>query len=166
MESGDLESELLALERSYVTGDGLKPATVGELKTVVFHAMTKQKKEYKGSLNLEAELKHIKSKERVKCDLVTQQNGQYKFIYQPVKRGKHELHLTINSKPVRGSPWETHVTPGAQSLNEPDKITPGLDRPRNATVNRKQQIVAVHNDGTCVSILTPQGVEIQSFGTN
>ena len=150
---------------SYVTGDGLKRASVGELKTVVFHAITKRKIEYKGSLNLEAELKHIKSKDRVQCDGVRQQNGQYKFIYQPVKRGKHELHLTINRKPVRHSPWAIHVTPAAESLNKPVKIIPGLDCPRNTIVNRKRQIVAVHNDGTCVSILTPQGVEIRSFGT-
>ena len=150
---------------SYVTGDGLQRASVGELKTVVFHAMTKRKIGYKGSLNLEAELKHIKSKDRVHCEAIRQHNGQHKIVYLPVKRGKHELHLNINRSPVQGSPFPINVTPGAQNLNKPVRIVPGLNRPRNITINRKRQIVAVHNDGTCVSVLTPQGAEILAFGT-
>ena len=163
METG--EDDPIALEESYVTGDGLESATVRELNTVVFHAMTRRNKEYKGSLNLEAELKHIKSKDRVQCQVVKQKNGQHRIIYRPVKRGKHKLHLTINRNPVRGSPWRVDVTPGAQSLNRPVRIVPGLNHPRNITINRKRQIVAVHNDGTRVSILTPQGAEILAFGT-
>ena len=155
----------MSLEESYTTGDGLNPASVGEQKTIVFHAMTRRKKEYKGSLNLEAELKHITSEYRIQCETVTQQNSLHKLIYLPVKRGKHELHLTVNGNPVQGSPWPIDVTPGALSMNKPVRVVPGLDRPRNTTINGKQQIVAVHNDGTSVSILTPQGEEIQTFGT-
>ena len=69
------DSAPFCLENSHTTGDGLKGATTGEQKTVVFHAMTTQNKEYKGKLNLKAELQHIKSKDRVQCKVVKQQNG-------------------------------------------------------------------------------------------
>ena len=78
----------LDLENSHTTGDGLKGATTGEQKTVVFHTMTRQNMKYKGKLNLKAELEYIKSKDRVKCEVVKQQKGQHKLIYRPVKRGK------------------------------------------------------------------------------
>ena len=68
-------STSISLENSHTTGDGLKGATTEEQKTVVFHAMTTQNKEYKGKLNLKAELQHIKSKDRVQCEVVKQQNG-------------------------------------------------------------------------------------------
>ena len=127
--------------------------------------MTKQNKEYKGKLNLKAELEHIKSKDRVQCEVVKQQNGQHKINYRPVKRGKHELHLTVNGNPVRGSPFPIAVTPSAQSLNKPVRVVRGLDRPRGTAINSKEQMIVVEGNGTCVSVLTPEGEKIRTFGT-
>ena len=143
----------------------MKGATTGEQKTVVFHAMTTQNKEYKDKLNLKAELEHIKSKDRVQCEVVKQQNGQHKINYRPVKRGKHELHLTVDGNPVRGSPFPIALTPLAQSLNKPVRVVPGLDRSRGTAINSKGQMIVVESDGTCVSVLTPEGEKIRTFGT-
>ena len=154
----------LALEESRIAGDGLKGASVGEQKCVIFHAKTAQSKEYKGHLDLKAELEHIQTKDCVQCEVVQQQNGQYKINYQPVKRGKHKLTLIADEYPVRGSPFPTAVTPSKYSISKPDRIVRGLDRPRNTTVNSKGQIIAVHGNGCCVSILTPEGEKIRTFG--
>ena len=153
----------VCLENSHTTGDGLKGATSGEQKTVVFHAMTTQNKEYKGKLNLKAELEHIKSKDRVQCEVVKQQNGQHKINYRPVKRGKHELHLTVDGNPVRGSPFPIAVTPSAQSLNKPVRVVRGLDYPRGTAINSKGQMIIA--EGVGVSVLTPEGEKIRTFGT-
>ena len=152
-----------SLDNSHTTGDGLKGAMTGEQKTVLFHANTIQNKEYKGKLNLKAELEHIKSKDRVQCEVVKQQNGQHKINYRPVKRGKHELHLTVDGNPVRGSPFPIAVTPSAQSLNKPVRVVRGLDNPRGTAINSKGQIIVVEG-GTCVSVLTPEGEKIRTFG--
>ena len=154
-----------SLENSHTTGDGLKGATTGERKTVVFHAMTTQNKEYEGKLNLKAELEHIKSKDRVQCEVVKQRNRQHKINYRPVKRGKHELHLTVDGNPVRGSPFAIAVTPSAQSLNKPVRVVQGLDCPRGTAINSKGQMIVVEGNGTCVSVLTPEGEKIRTFGT-
>ena len=154
-----------SLENSHTTGDGLKGATTGEQKTVVFHAMTRQNKKYKGKLNLKAELEHIKSKDRVQCEVVKQQNGQHEINYRPVKRGKHELHLTVYGNPVRGSPFPIAVTPSAQSLNKPVRVVQGLNNPRGTAINSKGQMIVVEGYGTCVSVLTPEGEKIRTFGT-
>ena len=157
------DSTPFCLENSHPTGDGLKGATIGEQKTVVFHALTTQNKEYKGKLNLKAELDHIKRESRVQCEVVKQQNGQHKINYQPVKRGKHELHLTVDGNPVRGSPIPIAVTPSAQSLNKPVRVVRGLDRPRGTAINSKGQMIVVEGNGTCVSVLTPDSEKIRTF---
>ena len=155
----------VCLENSHTTGDGLKGATTGKQKTVVFHAMTTQNKEYKDKLNLKTELEHIKSKDRVQCEVVKPQNGQHKINYRPVKRGKHELHLTVDGNPVRGSPFPIAVTPSAQSLNKPVRVVRGLNSPKGTAINSKGQMIVVEGDGTCVSVLTPEGEKIRTFGT-
>ena len=160
---GDKNS--FSLENSHTTGDRLRGATTGEQKTVVFHAITRRNKDYEGKLNLKAELEHIKSKDRVQREVVKQQNGQHKINYRPVKRGKHELHLTVNGNPVRGSPFPIAITPSAQSLNKPVRVVRGLDRPKGTTINSKGQMIVVEGNGTCVSVLTPEGEKIRTFGT-
>ena len=157
------EGDPIALEESHTIGDGLNGATTGEQKTVVFHAMTGQKKEYRGRLNLEAELEHTKSKNKVQCVVIQLQNGQHKINYQPVKRGKHELHLTVDGNPVRGSPFPIAVTPSAQSLSKPFRVIQGLDFPRGTAINSKGQIIVVKENGTHVSLLTPEGEIIHEF---
>ena len=155
----------ICLENSHTTGDGMKCASSGEQTSVVFYAMTKQNKEYKGDLNLKAELEHIKSKDRVQCEVVKQQNGQHKINYRPVKRGKHDLHLSINENPVRGSPFPIAVTPSAKSLKKPVKIVQGLNSPRGTAINSKREVIVVESNGTCVSVLTPEGEKIRTFGS-
>ena len=121
----------------------MKGTRIGEWKTVLFHARTTKNKKYNGELNLKAELEHIKSKDRVQCEVVKQQNGQHKINYRPVKRGKHELHLTVDGNPVRGSPFPIAVTPSAQSLNKPVRVVQGLDRPKGTAINSKGQMIVV-----------------------
>ena len=155
-----VEKQSASPRDSYIKGDWVKDATIGEQKNVVFQAMTSQNKEYEGKLNLKAELKHIKSKDRVQCEVVKQQNGQHKINYRPVKRGKHELRLTIDGDPVQGSPFPITVT-----IATPMKVIPNLGSPRGTAVNSKGQTVVLEASGSCVSVLTPEGEKIRTFGT-
>ena len=159
-----IEKISFSLENSHTTGDGLKGTRIGEWKTVLFHARTTKNKKYNGELNLKAELEHIKSKDRVQCEVVNQQNSQHKINYRPVKRGKHELHLTVDENLVRGSPFPIAVTPSAQSLNKPVRVVRGMDCPRGTAINSKGQTIVVESNGTCVSVLTPEGEKIRTFG--
>ena len=161
-----VEGEPISLENSYITEDGLEGAAlVGEQKSIEFHARTKTNKQHKGKLDLTAELVHTKSTDRVRCEVVKQRNGTHKISYQPAKRGKHELHLTIKGHPVRGSPYPITVTPSPQSLRKPVRVVGGLNKPTGTAINSKEQIMVAENGGNCISILTPQGEKIHTFGT-
>ncbi len=153
---------LFSLENSHTTGDGLKGSTTGETKTVSFQAMTKNNKKSNGKLDLKAELVYIVSKDRLKCEVSEQQLGQHKIIYCPMKRGKHELHITVNGDAVRGSPFPIVVAPSPQSFIKPSRVVRGVNNPLSTVFNSKGQLVVV--EGTTVSVLTPEGEKILTFG--
>ena len=153
-----------SLENSHTTEDGLKGATTGETKTVSFQAMTKSNKKFKNKLNLKAELVHIMGKDRLKCEVMEQQHGQHKINYHPMKRGKHELHITVNGDAVRGSPFPIAVAPSPQSFIKPSRVVRGLNKPRGTVSNSKGQLVVVESGGATVSVLTPKGQKIRTFG--
>ena len=146
-----VEGELISLENSYVTEDGLEGAVkVGEQKSIKFHARTKTNKQHKEELDLTVELVHTKSTDRVRCEVVKQRNGTHKINYQPAKRGKHELHLTIKGHPVRGSPYPITVTPSPQSLHKPVRVVGGLNKPTGQVSTAKDRWLSL-NMGVIVS---------------
>ncbi len=153
-----------SLENSHTTGDGLKGATTGETKSVSFQAMTKKNKKFNGKLDLKAELVHIVNKDRLKCEVMEQQHGQHKIDYRPMKRGKHELHITVNGDAVRGSSFPIAVAPSPQSFVKPSRVVRGVNKPRGTVSNGKGQLVVVERSGTTVSVLTPEGEKIRTFG--
>lgn len=143
--------------------EGLKGATTGEYMTVTFQAMTKHNKEYvEHKESITAELVHTRTNNRMDCEVTLLQDGQYSIEYQPVKRGKHELHLTVNGSPVEGSPFPVLVHPSPQSLSKPVRSIPSPKLPRSTAVNSQGNIV-VANEGF-VSVLTPDGGKTQHLG--
>ena len=153
-----------SLENSHTTGDGLKGAKTGETKTVSFQAKTKSNRNVKCKLDLKAELVRIESKDKLKCEVIKKQHGQHKINYRPMKRGKHELHITVNMDTVRGSPFPIAVAPSPQSFVKPSRVVRGVNNPRGTVFNSKGQLDVVESGGATVSVLTPEGEKIRTFG--
>ena len=153
-----------SVENSYTTGNGSKYATIGEQATVELHAMTRRNKICDKKLNITAELVHTKSRATIECE-VKQENGRHKFTYQPARRGKHNLHIIINEKHIRGSPYPIAITSSPQSLRKPVRVVRGLNGPRGTTTNSKGQIVVAELNANSISVLTPEGEKIRTFGT-
>ena len=163
-EFGEVVSGPLSAENSYTTGNGSKYATIGEQTSVELHAMTRRNKRHAKKLNLTAELVHTKSRATIECE-VKEENGQHTINYQPAKRGKHSLHIRINGEHIRGSPYPIAITPSPQSLLKPIRVVSGLtNRSFGTTTNSKGQIVVVETNGHCISVLTPEGEKIRTFG--
>ena len=163
-EFGEVIRDPVSVENSYTTGNGSKYATTGEQATVEVHVMTRRNKKCDKKLNITAELVHTKSRATIECE-VKQENGQHKITYQPARRGKHNLHIRINEKHIRGSPYPIAITPSPQSLRKPVRVVRGLNGPYSTTTNSKGQIVVVEQKNNCISVLTPEGEKIRTFGT-
>ncbi len=157
----DYGENKLSLENSKTTGDGLKHSTINQAKTVHFEPMTQANMKFKGQLDVKAEFVYTKIHQKLKCDVIVKQNGRHEISYCSVYRGKHELHISVNEVPVRGSPFPITVT----GLTEkPVRVIRGLNKPKGVVVNSKSQLVVASDNGANVSMLTAEGEKIQSFG--
>ena len=154
-------------ENSYASGDGLQQARVDEQAVVVVKTMNVLNKEYTHQTNITAELVHCKSLKGndVLCEIQKQRNGQYKVTYHPTKRGKHQLHIKISGREIKGSPFTVAVTSSPQSLGGPIRVITNLSKPNFVTTNHDNHIIVVENVSNCVSVLDLEGKKILSFGS-
>ena len=154
-------------DKCYSTGNGLRSAKVEELTTVLVHAVDKDGKETKKPPEgLAAELVRITNATRAECQVRRVGGSKYEIQYQPATRGQHQLHIRINGKNIKGSPYTVAAMPSPKSLGKPVRSIGNLQSPWGIAVNSKGQIIVAESSGHCVSVFTPEGQKIRSFGGN
>ena len=153
-------------DKCYTTGNGLKSATVGEPTTVTVYAIKKDGKEIKKPVKgLAAELVRITNAMRAECQVRRAGGNKYEIQYQPATRGQHQLHIRINGKNIKGSPYTVVAMPSPKSLGKPVRSIGNLQKPWGIAVNSKGHIIVAERSGHCVSVFTPEGQKIRSFGS-
>ena len=150
-------------EKCYATGDGMKTATVGEEATVTLHARDRECTE--PIQNLTAELVCSKDGTTAECQVKDEGRSKYVIRYKPTTRGNHELHIRIKGKNTKGSPFTMTVRPSLQTLGNPIRVIRNVNRPWGLTTNSEGHIIVVENSADCVSVFTPEGMKIRSFGS-
>ena len=152
-------------QKCYATGDGLKTVTVGEEATVTLHARDKDGKECEEPiLDLTAELVYNKDGNTAKCQVKEGKRGEHLIRYKPTTRGKHELHIRIRGKGIEDSPFTVRVRPPLQG--PPIRVIGNVKGPTGLATNSKGHIIVAEHGASCISIFTPEGKKIQSFGSN
>ena len=150
-------------DKCYSTGNGLKSATVGETVTVTVHTVDQHGKETPEPVKaLAAEL--VRSRD-AKCQVRRVGGSKYELQYQPATRGEHQLHIRINGKNIKGSPYTVAVIPSPDSLGKAVRSIGNLQRPWGIATNSRGHIVVAEHNGHCVSVFTPGGRKIRSFGS-
>ena len=153
-------------EKCYATGDGLETATVGEEATVTLHAVDSDGGECEVPVDsVTAQLVHSKHATAVKCEVVKHNRTTCSIQYTPALRGKHTLHVQVRQRHIKGSPFTVTSMPSPQDLGNPIQTIENLQRPQCMVTNTHNQIVVVECNGDCVSVLTPDGKKIRSFGS-
>ena len=152
-------------EKSYISGEGMKTATVGEPITVTFHAIDRYGKECRKPVKeITSELVSCTDTTTTKCQVRREGKSKYEIQYQPATRGKHQLHIRINGKSIKGSPYTVVVRQSLQSLGKPVKIIGNIKNPRGIATNSKGEIIVAESGTHCILIFTPEGQKIRSFG--
>ena len=153
-------------EKCYSTGNGLKSATVGEPTTVTVHAVDQQGKVTPKPVKaLTAKLVRSRDATRAECQVRRVGKSKYELQYQPATRGEHQLHIRINGKNIKGSPYTVTVMPSPKSLRKPVRSIWNLQEPWGIATNSRGHIVVAEYHGHCVSVFTPEGHKIRSFGS-
>ena len=152
-------------KKCHATGKGLEVVTVGEQATATMHAVNAEGQECEDPLvDIACELVSCRNATSVKCSVKKREGNRYEVCYQPTGRGRHQLHIKVESQHIRGSPFAVLAKLPIQKLGTPIRTIGGLNRPWGVAVDDRGQIVVAERDGNCVSIFSASGEKIRTFG--
>ena len=154
--------------KCYTTGEGLLKATCtdGKEASVTLHAMNKHGKEYHQPVVVAAKLVCCKDDTVVECDVKHEGKSEYRIRFQPVSRGKHQLHITVKGKHTKGSPHRIVVKPHLETLGNPITTIGNLSKPYGIATDSKGRIIVAENGANKASVFSSEGALVRSFGTS
>ena len=100
---------------------------------------------------------------RVRGEVKERGRGQYEISYQPVTKGRNLLHIRVCGLNIRGSPFDVKVVSPVEDLGVPIQTFGGFEGPWGVAFNHAGEIVVSGVDS--VSVLSPNGTKLRSFGT-
>ena len=149
-----------------VTGKGVVAAKVMETSTVLLQAVNYGGKSYeKPIMSLECELKSEITCTRASCRVERRGQSQYEISYHPTIKGRHQLHIKVEGQHVRGSPFSVGVKSRVENLSTLIQTIGGMDKPWGVAINQRGEVVVSDKGRHCVSVFSPSGVNLRSFGT-
>ena len=155
----------ISAENSYATGRGLEVATPGEKQTVVVQICDITRKAYPAPvMSLTCELTSDNSHDKVTGTVKVVEAGKYEIGYQTASRGRHQLHIKVEGKHIKGSPFPVTVKLPVEKLGTPVKTIDGLNHPWGVAINQKGEVVMAEYGGNSISIFNSRGEKIRSFG--
>ena len=161
---GKVYAHPVSPEKYHATGKGLEVAAVGEQATATVHTLNADGQECEDPLvDITCELVPYRDATSVKCSVKKREGNQYEVCYQPTGRGRHQLHIKVESQHIRGSPFAVLAKLPIQKLGTPIRTIGGLNKPWGVAVDERGQIVVVEYGGNCVSIFSASGEKIRTF---
>ena len=150
----------------HVTGQVAEATAVGEKCTAILQAI-----DFEGKLcqKFMEYLEHNFVSEitctRGSCSVERSDQGRYEISYQPTIKGRHQLHIKVQGQHIRGSPFNVAVK-SVEKLGTPILTIGGVVRPWGVAVNQRGEVVVAEWGGHCVSVFSPSGEKLRSFGTS
>ena len=144
-----------------------KVAEVGEKCTAILQAIN-----FGGELCKESikslECSYVSEITGIRASCGVERNGQsqYEISYQPTVKGRHQLHVTVQGQHIRGSPFSIAVMSSVENLGTPILTIGGVNRPWGVAVNQRGEVVVAEWKGDRVSVFSPSGKKLRSFGTH
>ena len=138
--------------------------TVGEKSTTLIQVNTHEGKPLENVLvDLECELVSELTGISARGSVERKGQSQYEVGYQPTVKGRHQLHIKVMGEHIRASPYLV------SSVKKLGTLTLSIDRlksPCGVAVSQSGDVVVTERDGCCVSVFSPKGDKLRSFGTH
>ena len=117
--------------------------------------------------SIECELVSEITGTRTKFDVKRREKGQYEISYQPTIKGKHELHIKVDSQHIPGSPVSVVATGKSpvERFGTPILTINGVKTAEGIALNRKGEVVVTEWKGNCAHVFHCSGKKLLSFGT-
>ena len=151
--------QVLTISKCHISGKGLESAVVGVEAMAILHA---EDMEFK--LELECELVYEITGTRTSCCVERRGQTQYEIRYQPTIMGRHQLHIKVGGQHVRGSPSSVAVKSPVEKLGTPILTIDGVKGPMGVAVNQRGEVVVTEGGINRVSVFSPSGKKLRSFG--
>ena len=157
-------TEVLDPSKCHVSGEGLQEAVVEETSSVILEAVSFKGESYVEQIDsLECKLVSGITGTIVRGRVERKETNQYEITYQPTIKGGSQLHIRIDGQHVKGSPFHVAVKSSVEKLGTPLLTIDGVKRPCGVVVNEKGEVLVTEME--CVSVFTPNGKKIRSFGS-
>ena len=105
-------------------------------------------------------LQSYTSSKSTNCTIMKLDENIFEISYQPTYLGNHQLHIKMEEEHIKGSPFSITVI-----MKKPINIINGLKNPWGVAVNKKGEIIVAEKGRHCISIFSPTGQKLQSFGS-
>ena len=152
------------LSKCQAAGKGLEEAVVGEKSTGVVEAVNLEGKSCVKSISsLQCELVSLITGATERGNVEHKGQNRYEISYCPTIKGKHQLHIKVEDTHIRGSPFSVRVKLPVKKLGTPILTIDVVNRPRGVVINQREEVVVTEYD--CVSVFSPSGKKLQSFGS-
>ena len=149
----------------HIAGKGAEVAVVGEKSTAILQAINFEGKPCEEPIkSLECELVSEIIDTRASCNVERRGQSQYEISYQPTIKGRHQLHIKVQGQHIRGSPLSLAAKSPVEKLGDPILTIGGVDDPRGVAVNQRGEVVVAECGGGRVSVFSPSGEKLRSFG--
>ena len=161
---GDVSSmRMVDPAKCHAMGRGLETATVGGKSTATLQAVSGNGCPCLEPIeSLECELESMLTGARVRGEVKERGRGQYEISYQPVTKGRNLLQVRVCGLNIRGSPFDVKVVSPVEGLGVPIQ-TFGFGNPWGVAFNHVGEMVISAKES--VSVFTPNGTNLRSFGT-
>ena len=151
--------------KCHIAGKGAEVAVVGEKSTAILQAINFEGKPCEETIkSLECELVSKITGTKASCSVERRGQSQYEISYQPTIKGRHQLHIKVQGQHIRGSPLSLAAKSPVEKLGDPILIIDGVDGPWGVVVNQRREVVVAECGGDCVSVFSPSGEKLRSFG--
>ena len=151
--------------KCHIAGKGAEAAVVGEKSTANLQAINFAGKPCEEPMkSLECELVSEMAGTRASCSVERRGQSQYEISYQPTIKGRHLLHIEVQGQHIRGSPLSLAAKSPVEKLGDSILTIGGVDVPKGVAVNQRGEVVVTDSYRHCVSVFSPSGKKLRSFG--
>ena len=163
---GDVYLQKASPEKCYATGKGLETAEPGERATAVLNVVDDKEKACPVAVeSLTCELVSETTGEKKDCSVKKTGDSRYEMSYQAASRGRHQLHIKVEGDHIKGSPFPVTVKLPVKKLGTPIMTISGVEGSWGVAVNQKGEVIVSESNRHCVSIFSPAGEKLRSFGS-
>ena len=142
-------------------------ARVGEKSTVTLQILNSDNQPCMVSMNsISCELISDITGKKVGSSVEEGGKNQYEVSFQPECKGGHQLHIRVSNQHIKGSPFPVIVKASKEEkLGTPILTIKDVKNPKGIAVNENGEIFVTEKDEKYVSVFSPNGTRLQSFGT-